>query len=127
MGSASTKAGMDQNRATSFENTSPPSTKAEKRSAQIKRNPQLGAFGKSRSRKRARGAQAMFDRQLATLNNMKSKMRQPGDVSVAQSNLSNQQNAKQEETQRFALRGMKGSALAKIVEANKAKTKKHLK
>jgi len=121
MGSASTKAGIAQSKL--------PQEKIDKVQSMVnpKREMGGGAFGKSRSRKRARGAQGMLDRQLATLDNMKGKMRQPGDISTTQSNITKRQNAKQEETQRFALRGMKGSALAKIVEANKAKTKKHLK
>jgi hypothetical protein len=115
MGSTAAKAGMNQSKVSQ--------EKIDKVHSMVKPEPikrQIGggAFGKSKSRKKARGAQGMLDRQLATLDNMKSKMRQPGDVSGVQG---------QANKASFALRGMKGSALAKIVEDNKAKAKKHLK
>ncbi len=125
MGSTAAKAGMNQSKVSQ--------EKIDKVHSMVKPEPikrQIGggAFGKSKSRKKARGAQGMLDRQLATLDNMKSKMRQPGDVSGVQDALAQSEAKRQAEgQQRFALRGMKGSALAKIVEDNKAKTKRHLK
>ena len=119
MGSASTKAGIAQSKL--------PQEKIDKVQSMVnpKREMGGGAFGKCRSRKRAR--KDMLDRQLATRDSVNNKMRQSDDISTTLSNLTKQQNTKPYDTQRFALRGMKGSALAKIVKDNKAKSKRHLK
>ena len=123
MGSTAVKAGMSQSKG----HQGMVDRQLETRNKLVNKvGTQKGAFGKSKSRKR-RG-QSMLDRQLATIDDMKGRMRQPGDVSGVQDALAQSEAKRQAEgQQRFALRGMKGSALAKIVEDNKAKTKKHLK